>query len=62
MSATPATSISSNKMLQLAPDQTQINSIANYGTTVLNLFILLPVLSATRLLRTFIDSAQDCYQ
>ena len=62
MSATPPTSISSNKMLQLAPDQTQINSIVNYGTTDLNLFILLPVLSAARLLRTFIDSAQDCYQ
>lgn len=57
MSAIPATSIPSNKILQLAPDQTQINSIVNYGTTDLNPFILLPVLSAARLLRTFRDSA-----
>lgn len=59
VSAIPATSIPSNKMLQLAPDQTQLS--VNYGTTDLNPF-LLPVLSAVRLLRTFIDSAQDCCQ
>lgn len=60
VSAIPATSIPSNKMLQLAPDQTQL--FVNYGTTDLNPFLLLPVLSAARLLRTFIDSAQDCCQ
>lgn len=44
VSAIPATSIPSNKMLQLAPDQTQL--FVNYGTTDLNPFLLLPVLSA----------------